>query len=280
MTNLADQTQFPIQQCPRKPKKERVSMTLTQSRLPAAASVTASTAEPTAATTTSTRRTASLVGLLFLTATITFSIADKLIAGVLQRPDYLASAFAHTNVLATGALLGLVEGPATVGIALLLFPLLKRHSEPLALAYVGFRIAELAAALLYVATPLLVIKVGAAVHHGTIDAATSHQLGALFQAQHSVAIVLIYLLTGVAGTILASLLYRSRLIPRRLAILGLIGYPVLLVGGILALFNAVDVTHGAGLLASVPGGLFELILPIWLFSKGFTFTTRHAGGPL
>jgi hypothetical protein len=51
--------------------------------------------------------------------------------------------------------------------------------------------------------------------------------------------------------------------------LGLIGYPVFLVGTILAMFNLIDVTHGAGMLALVPGGLFELILPVWLFAKGF-----------
>ena len=53
--------------------------------------------------------------------------------------------------------------------------------------------------------------------------------------------------------------------------LGAIGYPVFLTGSILAMVNQIDVTHGPGLLALVPGGLFELILPIWLFAKGFTF---------
>jgi hypothetical protein len=51
--------------------------------------------------------------------------------------------------------------------------------------------------------------------------------------------------------------------------LGLIGYPVFLVGTVLAMFNLIHVTHGAGMLALVPGGLFELILPIWLVAKGF-----------
>jgi hypothetical protein len=86
-----------------------------------------------------------------------------------------------------------------------------------------------------------------------------------------VAVLLIYLVTGVLGLILAFLLYRSRLVPRPIAILGAIGYPVLLVGTVLAMFDVTDVTEGAGLLALLPGGLFELILPIWLIAKGFTF---------
>jgi hypothetical protein len=52
--------------------------------------------------------------------------------------------------------------------------------------------------------------------------------------------------------------------------LGVIGYPVFLVGSVSAMFNLIDITHGAGMLALVPGGLFELVLPILLFTKGFT----------
>lgn len=238
------------------------------------ATVTAPTMQQSGPTTTSTRKTAVLVGLLFLTATVTFFIADALIIGVLDRPDYLTGASADATALTTGALLAFVDGIAIVGIAVLLFPLLKRHSEPLALAYVGFRVAELAAILLYLATPLLVIKLGNGLLEGTVDASASQQLGALFQAQHSVSIVMVYLFTGVAGAILAFLLYRSRLIPRSIAILGAIGYPVLLVGSILAMFNLVDLTQGLGLIALVPGGLFELILPIWLIARGFTFPSH------
>jgi hypothetical protein len=55
---------------------------------------------------------------------------------------------------------------------------------------------------------------------------------------------------------------------------------VLLVGTVLDMFNVVDVTQGAGLLAVVPGGLFELILPIWLLAKGFTTPGHDALQPM
>jgi hypothetical protein len=224
-------------------------------------------------TTASTRKTAVLVGLLFLTATVAFIMADTLNAGVLSQPDFLTGASAETNALATGALL-LFGQFGVVGIAVLLFPLLKRYGESLALAHVGFRVAELAASLFYLAVPLLVIELGAGLRDGTVDDSASTSLGALLQAQYSVAILMIYLVTSVGGMCMATLLYRSRLIPRWIAILGLIGYPALLVGCILDVFNLVDVTQGVGLMALVPGGLFELILPIWLFAKGFTFPSH------
>ena len=219
---------------------------------------------------TSMRRTAVLVGLLFLTATVSFFIAEQLITGVLNRPDYLTGASEDANALTTAALLAFVDGLAVVGIAVFMFPLLKLHSEPLALGYVGLRVVDFASVLLYMASPLFVIALGDRLVDGTVDASASQQLGSLFQAQHDLAFQMIYLFNGVAGTIFAFLLYRTELIPRWIAVLGLIGYPVLLVGTILDMFDLTDVTQGAGLFAVIPGGLFELILPIWLLAKGFS----------
>jgi hypothetical protein len=89
-----------------------------------------------------------------------------------------------------------------------------------------------------------------------------------------VAILIIYLLTSVAGSILSFLLYRSSLVPRWIALLGLVGYPLLLLGSILTAFDVTDATHGSGQVWLALGGLFELILPIWLIAKGFTFPAR------
>lgn len=224
-------------------------------------------------TTASTRMTAVLVGLLFLTATAAFIVANALNVRVLSRPDFLTGAAADSPALATGALLVLGQF-GVVGIAVLLFPLLKRHGEALALAHVGFRVTELAASLFYMAVPLLAIELGTGLRAGTIDPATSTSLGALLHAQYSVAILMIYLVTSAGGLCMAVLLYRSRLIPRLIATLGLIGYPVLLAGCVLDMFNLVDVTRGVGLIALVPGGVFELVLPIWLLVKGFAFPRR------
>jgi hypothetical protein len=225
---------------------------------------------------TSTRRTAVIVGLLFLTQTVAFIIAEQLITGVLKGPDFLTGVSGDANALTLGALLAVVSGVAVVGIAVLLFPLLKRTSEPLALGYVCERVVELVLQVLFfLAVPLLMIAIGNGLRDGTVDASASQLLGSQLKALHDVAIVVLYLVTSVGGTILAVLLYRSQLVPRSLAVLGLIGYPVLLVGCVLDMFGVTDVTQGAGLLAIAPGGLFELILPIWLLAKGFN-SSGHA----
>ena len=89
------------------------------------------------------------------------------------------------------------------------------------------------------------------------------------RTQWNASVLPVYAVSGAAGLILSSALWTSRLVPRNVSMLGLIGYPVFLVGTVLAMFNLIHVTHGAGMLGLVPGGLFELILPIWLVAKGF-----------
>ena len=220
---------------------------------------------------TSTRRTATIVGLLFLMQTLAFIFAEQVLTGVLKRPDYLTGLSADANTLTLGALLAFASGVAVVGIAILMFPLLKPTSEPLALGYVGERVIELVLQVVfYLSVPLLMIAISHGLLDGTVDAATGRTVGPALKALHDVGIVVLYLVTSVGGTIFAFLLLRSRLVPRPLAILGLVGYPVLFLGCILDMFGATDVTQGAGLLAVLPGGLFELILPILLLVKGFS----------
>jgi hypothetical protein len=219
----------------------------------------------------SARKTATIVGLLFLTQTVAFIIAEQLIGAVLKRPNFLNGISGDANALAFGGLLALVSGVAVVGVSVLLFPLLKQTSEPLALGYVCERVIELVLQVLFfMAAPLLLIAIGSGMRNGTVDAASSQSLSSVFKGLNDVAIVVLYLVTSIGGTILAVLLLRSHLVPRPLAVLALIGYPVLLAGCILDMFGTTDVTAGSGLLAIAPGGLFELILPIWLLAKGFS----------
>jgi hypothetical protein len=181
---------------------------------------------------TSTRKTAVIVGVLFLTQTVAFIIADQLITGVLDRPNYLAGVSADANTLTVGGLLAVVSGVAVVAISVLLFPLLKPTSEPLALGYVCERVIELVLQLLFfLVVPLLMIAIGNGLRDGTIAASTSQLLGPTLKALHDQVIVVLYLVTSVGGVILSVLLYRSLLVPRWLAVLGLIGYLVLFVGG-------------------------------------------------
>jgi hypothetical protein len=86
-------------------------------------------------------------------------------------------------------------------------------------------------------------------------------------------VLLIYSFTAVGGIIFSYLLYASGLVPRLLSMLGMLGYVALLVGIPTALVGFADLDTGWGVIFLVPGGLFELILPVLLLVKGFSVAT-------
>ena len=197
-------------------------------------------------TVTSVKKTAVLVGLCFLTATFTVAIGNALIR------SHFSSATAHDATLVAGVfLLGCCElVVAANGVAMR--RTLATCTPIRSQAYFVLRVTE---CLTLVAVAMYFLTI-----HARWDAYA----------------LAVYVMSGAAGLVLSSALLTSRIVPRNLFMLGLIGYPVFLVGSIMAMFDVIDVTRGAGMIALVPGGLFELMLPIWLFTKGFT--SHEAGG--
>jgi hypothetical protein len=212
--------------------------TLDRSMDQAPATSIAAKAAP-APTTTSVGKSAVLVGLCFLTATFTFAIGNALIR------SYFSSATAHNALIAGVFLLGCC-GLSVAANGAALRRVLSPHAPIRSRAYFGLRVTEC----------LTLVAVGAYFSTGHL--------------QWNAYVLAVYAVSGAAGLVLSSALLTSRIVPRNLSMLGVIGYPVFLVGSILAMFNVIDITHGVGMLALVPGGLFELVLPIWLFAKGFT----------
>jgi hypothetical protein len=214
------------------------------------------------------RGTAVLVGALFLISTATFILSEQLIAPLLASQNFLAAVAGHSQLMVAATLIGLIEGTATVGIALALYPILKRQHPALALGYAGMRIAELAIAVVgFGLGGLLLVTLS-----GTAANAASETIGTLLIALRHWTLMLVYVYTAIGGLMLSYMLLRTRLVPRGFSVLGLIGYPVLLLAAVLDMLGIVDTVSGAGLIGLVPGGLFELLLPIWLFVKGFNST--------
>lgn len=216
------------------------------------------------------RRTAILVGILFLTATVTTMVGDSLIVSTLNDPDYVAQAYADRTQVTIGVLIAFINALAILGIAVLFYPILKRQNEPMALGYVGVRTAEIPMLLLWLIIPLVLTTLGQEyLRAGDPDAAVFQALGAVLMGLRLWTWRMVYLINGVATLTLAYLLYRSRCVPRSISVLGLVGGAVLLAGTALAMLGSLDPDQGAGLLVVVPGGLFELILPLWLIIRGF-----------
>ncbi len=216
------------------------------------------------------RKNAIIVGVLFLTATVMGMLAESLVGSILNVQDYLMNVYPNRIQLITGVLITFILGLAVIGIAIFLFPVLKKQSEPLALGYAGIRIAEFPILLVWSISPLLLITISQEfVTAGDTEASSLQTLGAVLIGLRNWTWLLVYIINGIATLILAYLLYQSKLVPRWISVLGLIGGAVLLAGTSLAMLGLMDVDQGIGMLAVLPGALFELLLPIWLIVKGF-----------
>ena len=225
------------------------------------------------------RKTAIVVGVLFITATVTAILSLVSLGTILVPPDYLTKVSANENQVIIGALSFFILAVALAGIAIVMYPIFKKQNEALALGYVGARIVE---GVLFIVAILAILTLWTLsqefVTTGNEEAYSFLTFEAVLIGLRNWTWLLVYIINGIATLLLAYLLYQSKIVPRPISVLGFIGGVVLLLGTALAMmFSHVDVNQGIGMLAVVPGGLFELILPIWLLVKGFDLSGFKSG---
>jgi hypothetical protein len=219
-----------------------------------------------------TRRTAFVTGALFIITFLTsIPAALVLYTPVLDDASYIVGAGADAGV-ALGALLEVLLIIANVGTAVVLFPILKRQHEGLALGYVTARLVECTFIAIGIVSLLAVVTVrqdfaGAAGG----DPGSFVTVGKSLVAIHDWTFLLgPGFIVGVGnGLILGYLMYRSGLVPRGMALLGLIAGPVLCAGGIAALLGVIEPDSALKNLAAAPEFVWELSLGIYLMVKGF-----------
>jgi Domain of unknown function (DUF4386) len=225
---------------------------------------------------TLTRKTALAVGVLFILTFIT-SIGGVMAYGpVLSDPNYITSAGADTRVF-FGAFLELMLILTNIGCATVLFPLLKKQNEGLAIAYVAARIVEctfILIGLLSVLTIVTLRQTGTAA-----DAGSLVLIGKALHAIHDWTFLLGPGFTDGIGTglILGFLMYRSGLVSRRVALLGVIGGPLLAASGIAVLMGAIPQQSTLQGIATVPEFVWEAFLGLWLTFKGFSRSPMATG---
>jgi hypothetical protein len=228
----------------------------------------------------STRKTAFVAGALFIITFVTaIPAALFLYLPVLNDANYILGAGADTRV-ALGALLEVLLIIANVGTAVVLFPILKRQNEGLALGYVTARLVECTFIAIGIVSLLSILTLrqdfaGAA----GADAASLLTAGKSLVAVHDWTFLLgPGFIVGVGnGLILGYLMYRSGLVPRGMALLGLIAGPVLCAGGIAVLFGVIEPDSALKALAAAPEFVWELSLGIYLMVKGFKPSPITAG---
>src|SRR4051812_47688927 len=191
-----------------------------------------STSLPVVRPDSSVRRTARIVGVLFLAGYLAYGVGTLIATGVVRSADHSGS----TALFVTGVALMLLNSAFVIGIGVLMFPTLRPHNKAIAAGYLGTRIFEGVGLAIGVVSLIVVADSAAAIHANSVF--------------YNVAEAGL----GIGSLFFCALLFRTRLVPRFLAVWGFIGYACFAGGTLLELFGVA----GAGLVAAIPGGLFEL----------------------
>lgn len=219
------------------------------------------------------RRTARWAASLWLITAIGAIAGAALINPIINAPDYLTAVFPKSATITSGMFGWMINDIGIVFIGLLMFPILKKQSESMALGYLSMRIFESVLMIVGVFFAMLLIPLSQQyIQAGATDATSFEAIGAVLkQAEGWFLNTLQLIFLGLGGVILTSMLYRMKLVPRIIAAFGFIGYALLLPSAILALFGALDPTPGGpGTIMAVPVAIWEIIImPSWLFTKGF-----------
>jgi hypothetical protein len=224
------------------------------------------------------RRAATIVGWLFIVTYVT-SIAAKIgFYPPLFDGNYVTGPGQDTRVL-WGAFFEAILIVANIGTATALYTVMKRRHPNLALSFVTARVMEsvfIAVGILAVLTVVTLRKDYAAA--GDQSAAGLAAVGDAFLAMQEWTFNLgPALVVGVGnGCILGWMMFRTGLVPRRLAVLGLIGGPLLIVSGSAAILHLIEPGGAVQNLSAAPEFFWELLLGIYLIAKGFK--TPAAGG--
>ena len=211
----------------------------------------------------SNKKTSTIVGILFLIAMAASLLGGGSLESILDAPNYITIVSVNKIQVAIGVSLELINGIAIIGIAVILFPILKQHNESLALGYVGFRIIESILCIVTAIIPLLLITLSKEYSEAP-DAPYIQSLGTILRTLRSdLAEIFIPLFFSLGALLFYSLLYKSKLIPRFISAWGFIGA--------IFIFTLIFLEVGViiNLILVLPIILNEIFLGIWLISKGF-----------
>ena len=211
------------------------------------------------------RNTARIVGAMYLAGFVVGIGGIVLIQSILGAPDHLATLSANSTLLAIGAVLWLMAVVWDAAHGVLMFPVLKQqHNERIAVGYLGFRIMDAAFIAVMVLFILVQIPLGSEYLNAGADASYLQALSNVFMEGQLYAYNIAMTTLGISGLILCYSFYKSKLIPRSLAVWGLVGYAVILCGSVVEVmgFNLLSI-H------AIPGGLWEMFIGVWLIVKGF-----------
>ncbi len=224
-------------------------------------------------------KTAGIVGVLYIIGTIAGMLSYALTGPVLGGSDFLVNVSTHEIQIITGALFVFIMGLALAMVPVMMFPLLKKYNEALALGYVVIRGAlETVLYIVLAITWLFLVPLSQEyVKAGTPDASYFQTLGAVLLQGHDLIGPVQTIVFCLGALIFYYLLYQTNLIPRWLSGWGLIAVIPYLAAGLLVLFGFFGPLSTSEIVLEFPLALQEMVMAVWLIVKGFNPSAITSG---
>jgi hypothetical protein len=215
------------------------------------------------------RKNAITAGVLWIIGTVA-GVLTLPFLGIVDKPDYLTKIAANENQVIIGALLLLIMALACAGIAIWLYPVIKKQNQTLALGSVGFRIIENVLGIVSAICLLSLVILSQEYVKAEASNLSFQTLGSLILGARD-SISNIQLIPFCIGALMYYyIFYQSRLIPRWLSGWGLLAIVMNLASALLVLFNVIDHFSTVQIVLSVPILVQEMVIAVWLIVKGFS----------
>ena len=220
------------------------------------------------------RKIAVTAGVIFIVATVAAVVAAALTPS-LTTADYLTQFSTHATQVAVGAIFYLIAAFTSAGIAVSMYPVMKKAGAGLALGSVVFRALEAAMYMAAVVTLLALLKLGQGfTAAGTADRASLQAIGNSLVSVHDSASLLGVFAFCLGAFMYYYLFFQSRLIPRWLSAFGIAAIILMTTACVLSLLSGSPITGYIPLV--LPIAVQEMVLAIWLLAKGFSVPTMDA----
>ncbi|WP_028608585.1 DUF4386 domain-containing protein [Paenibacillus harenae] len=217
------------------------------------------------------RKNGILLGIFYIVAAVTSVIAVVFYQPVLSEQWYMSVADGFKTKVLIGVINDLLLVLTAVGTAVMLFPYIRRWNEHMALGYLCFRFMEAVLIAIGVVSILGLLQLSIHYEAGSVEREENLlAIGYMLQAFHRWTSMLgPNFMLGVNTIMYSYLLYRTGLVPKRLALFGMITAVSVFIAGLLELFGIVEPFSAAKGLIALPVGVYEMSLAVWLIVKGF-----------
>lgn len=220
---------------------------------------------------------ARVAGVLFITATVASVVGGGLVDSVTGASDHLARISANQSQIIAGTTLQLIAAFSSAGIAIALYPVVRRDHAALAIGSAGFRLIEATLYVVAVIGTLLLLNLGQEyTRAGAHPTAYFQTTGALLRTLRDDAALTAILAFYLGGAMYYYAFYRARVLPRWLTGWGLVGVALGAAAGLCVLFRIFTLGSALHTALNVPIGAQELVLAIWLIVNGFSSASRRA----